>query len=103
MTKNLSYLYADNRRDMILNKSKCFEKYLILNAVSDHSAFAMRHTITYLRSIMSQQGLNHCVILQFQVHKEATDSRIISLNDIVNDFINNENSERAYGHFTGKD
>ena len=76
---------------------------LATNAMSERFVSARQHIKTYLRSTMSQQYLNHCVILQFHVHKEATDSRIISLNDIVNDFINNENSERVYGQFTGKD
>ena len=52
---------------------------LATNAMSERFVSARQHIKTYLRSTMSQQYLNHCVILQFHVHKEATDSRMILL------------------------
>jgi len=42
------------------------------NAVSEHSASALRRVKTYLCSTMHQDRLNHLMILH--VHKEETDN-----------------------------
>ena len=41
------------------------------NAVSQRSASAMRRLKNWLRSTMSQERLNHCMLLS--IHKEKTD------------------------------
>ena len=48
---------------------------------------------------MSQQRLNHCMILH--IHKELTDS--LSLLRCVNQFIYNENRRKNFDKFSAKD
>ena len=52
------------------------------NAVSERSFSAMRRIKTYLRSTMSQERLNHIMILH--IHKELTDT--LDLNYVGNEF-----------------
>ena len=64
------------------------------NAESERSFSAVRRIKTYLRSTMSQQRLNHLMLLH--VHKSYTDD--LSLVDIANDFIaDNEHRKHFFG------
>ena len=64
------------------------------NAESERSFSAVRRIKTYLRSTMSQQRLNHLMLLH--VHKSYTDK--LNLVDIANDFIaDNEHRKRMFG------
>ena len=69
------------------------------SASSERAASAVRRIKTYLRSTMSQQKLNHCMILH--IHKELTDS--LSLLGCANQFIYNENRRKNFGKFSAKD
>ena len=53
------------------------------NAESEISFSAVRRIKTYLRSTMSQQRLNHLMLLH--IHKSLTDD--FNLVDVANDFI----------------
>ena len=53
------------------------------NAASEHSFSAMRLIKSYLRSMMTQERLNHLMTLY--VHKEQTDS--LSLPNVANEFV----------------
>ena len=53
------------------------------NAQSDKSFSAVRCIKTYFRSTMSQQRLNHLMLLH--IHKSLADD--LNLVDVVNDFI----------------
>ena len=53
------------------------------NAESERSFSALRRLKSYLRSTMSQQCLNHLMLLQ--VHKSHIDS--LNLVEVANDFI----------------
>ena len=53
------------------------------NATSEHSFSSLRRIKTYLRSTMTQNRLNHLLLLH--VHKEHTDS--LELKSIINKFI----------------
>ena len=54
------------------------------NAVSQRSASAMRRLKNWFRSTMSQERLNHCMLLS--IHKEKTDE--INLKNVANVFAN---------------
>ena len=69
------------------------------NASSERTASAVCLIKTYLRSTMSQQRLNHCLILH--IHKEFTDS--LSLLGCANELIYNENLRKNFGKFSAKD
>lgn len=66
------------------------------NAVSERGFSAMRRIKSFLRSTMSQQRLNHLMVLS--VHKEKCDK--LKLSEIANDFVSgNENRLNALGYF----
>ena len=66
------------------------------NAVIERSASSMRRIKNWLRSTMSQERLNHCMLLS--VHKEKTDE--INLNNVANVFCEaNEERRRTFGIF----
>ena len=70
------------------------------NAVSERSFSAMRRLYTYLRTNMSQNRLNHTMVLH--VHKEKTDA--LSMVDIANDFVEgSEHRMTLFGKFTHVD
>ena len=76
-------------------------KFILLapatNAVSERSCSALRQTKTWLRTTMSQERLNHCLILH--VHKGLTDD--INLVSLANYFVSaNEPQLRLFGHFS---
>ena len=55
------------------------------NASSERSFSAIRRLKSYLRSTMTQERLNHLMMLH--IHKDITDS--IDLSDVANDFVRN--------------
>lgn len=66
------------------------------NATSERSFSALRRVKTYLHSTMSQDRLNHLMILH--VHKELTDA--LNLKEVANDFVcGSEHRLRIFGKF----
>ena len=66
------------------------------NATSERSFSALRKLKTYLHSSMSQQRLNHLMLLH--VHKERTDA--LDLEEAAGEFIvNSERRQRIFGAF----
>ena len=66
------------------------------NASSEHSFSAMRRVESYLRSTMTQERLNHLMILH--VHKELTDGLILT--NIANEFVSkSERRLQVFGKF----
>ena len=63
----------------------------VTNAVSERSASAMRHLQNWLRSTMSQERLNHRMLLS--IHKEKTDET--NLKNVTNVFCE-ANEERRH-------
>ena len=59
------------------------------NAVSERSATGLRRIKNYLRSAMSQQRLNHLMILH--VHKDKTDE--LDLKSRLNEFVEGMSTE----------
>ena len=53
-----------------------------MNAVNERSASSMNHIKNWLRSTMSRERLNHCMLLS--IHKEKTDER--NLKNVTNVF-----------------
>ena len=72
--------------ELMSQVSKLVKLLLVMpatNAESKRSFSAVRRIKMYLRSTMSQQRLNHLMLLH--VHKSRTDA--LSLVDVANDFI----------------
>ena len=65
------------------------------NAVSERSFSSLRSVKTYLRSTMTQERLNNCMILT--VHKEETDQ--LELLDIAKDFAFSDHRKYIFGSF----
>ena len=53
------------------------------NAFSEKSFSALRHVKSYLRSTMTQERLNHYMLLN--IHKEKVDS--LNLKEVQNEFV----------------
>ena len=67
------------------------------NAVSERSASALRRLKTYLRTTMSQERLNHCIILH--VHKERTDK--LNMANIGDQFVmSSTDRQNRFGQFS---
>ena len=68
----------------------------ITSATSERSFSALKRVLTYLRSTMTEERLNHCLLLH--IHKNVTDT--LDIKEIAKDFINT-NSERLsfFGSF----
>lgn len=70
------------------------------NAVSERSFSALRRLKTYLRSTMTQQRINNCMVLH--VHDDLTD--MLNLIDIANDFVfESEHRASIFGTFVTED
>lgn len=65
------------------------------NAVSERSFSSQGSVKTYLRSTMTQERLNNCMILT--VHKEETDQ--LELSDIAKDFAFSDDRKDIFGSF----
>ena len=64
------------------------------NATAERSFSALRRVKTYLRNRLTQEHLNHFLMLN--VHKSHTDD--IDLNAVINDFVGvNERRVRFFG------
>ena len=71
-----------------------------INVVSERSASAMRRIKNWLRSKMSQEGLNHCMPLS--IHKEKTDE--INPKNVANAFCEaNEERRHSFDIFCDED
>ena len=71
-----------------------------MNVASERSPSAMRHIKNWLRSEMSQEGLNHCMPLS--IHKEKADE--INLKNVANVLCEaNEERRRTFGIFCDED
>ena len=69
-------------------KKFCMQLTLVMqatNATSERSFSALRRVKTYLRTTMSQQRLNHLMLLH--VHKDRTDKLNLNLKTILNVFV----------------
>ncbi len=69
------------------------------NATSERTFSAMRRVKSYLRATMTQERLNHLMVLH--VHKSKTDS--LDLIDVANTFVNSEHRLRLFGKFCESD
>ena len=77
---------SSGQLELMCQVSKLVRLLLVMpatNAESERAFSAVRCIKTYLRSTMSQQRLNHLMLLH--VHKNLTDS--LNLVDVANDFI----------------
>ena len=83
--------------ELMLEVTKLVKLLLVMpatNAGSERSFSALHRLKTYLRSTMSQQRLNHLMLLH--IHKGLTDS--LSLIDVANDFIaGNDHRKQIFG------
>ena len=71
-----------------------------MNATSERSFSVMRRTKTYLNSTMSQERLNHVVLLHY--HKDITDS--LDLVAVTNKFVKLSSQRLSiFGKFTNED
>ena len=99
------YVLSLSSNERLIISEVCVLLRLILvmpstNAVSERSFSALRRIKTYLRSTMSQDRLNHLLVLH--VHKELTDS--LDLITVANDFAaDSEHRLSIFGHFTESD
>lgn len=67
------------------------------NAASERSFSALCRVKSYLRPIMSQERLNHLMLLY--VHKDLTDS--LNLTDIASEFVaQNDHCMQMFGQFS---
>ena len=64
----------------------------ITSATSERSFSALRRVLTYLRSTMTEQRLNHCLLLH--MHKHITDS--LDIKSIAKEFIATSEERRAH-------
>ena len=99
------YILSLSSNERLLISEVCVLLKLILvmpstNAVSERSFSALRRIKNYLRSTMSQERLNHLLLLH--VHKERTDS--LNLITVANDFVaDSEHRLSVFGRFTELD
>ena len=64
------------------------------SATAERSFSTMRRIKTYLRQTMSQQRLNHCMLLH--IHKDRTDR--INMHDVLTSFVEaNDDRVRYFG------
>ena len=82
---------------------KAFKLLLVMpatNAVSEHSFSALRRVKSYLRSTMTQQRLNHLMVLH--IHKDLTDE--LDIVTLANEFVAlREHRSSIFGTFTEAD
>ena len=91
------------QRDLLSDVCTVIKLILVMpatNAVSERSFSALRRVKTYLRATMTQERLNHVMVLH--VHKNLTDK--LNLNDIGNDLVGQSEHRLAlFGSFSEKD
>ena len=90
-------------RQLIGEVSRLLQLYLVLpstNAISERSFSALRRVKNYLRTSMSQERLNHLLLLH--AHKQLTES--MDLIAIANDFVaESEHRFAQFGKFSEAD
>ena len=94
--KNYFLSLSPGQASLLSQVRRLFKLILVMpatNATSERSFSALRRLKNYLRSTMSQERLNHLMILH--THKERTDS--LDLKHVINDFI--AGSEHRSGIF----
>lgn len=75
---------------------KIFLTIPVTTATAERSFSALKRIKMYLRNSMSQERLNHCLILH--VHREKTDD--LSLPEIAQEFVSrNERRISYFGHY----
>ena len=73
---------------------------LVTNAVSQRSFSAQRRLLSYLRTTIKQNRLNHAMLLH--IYKEKTDA--LFMIDIANEFVGySEHRYRKFGRFADID
>ena len=94
---------SSTERELIAQVSTLLQLFLVMpstNAVSERSFSALRRVKTYLRSSMTQERLNHLLLLH--AHKHLTDS--MDLIEIANGFVgSSEHRLSQFGKFTQSD
>ena len=91
---NTQTVYKDMLSE-VHNQLRLFLTIPITTATSERTFSALRHVLPYLRSSMTEQRLNNCLLLY--VHKELTDS--LGLVKIRKDIVNNEERRKHFGMF----
>ena len=90
---------VDKHRDMLSEVHKLLRLYLtipITSSTSERAFSTLRRLLTYLRSTMTEQRLNNCMLLH--IHKDLTDT--IDLCQIAKDFVvAKEERKRYFGNF----
>ena len=64
----------------------------ITSATSERSFSALKRVLTYLKSTMTEERLNHCLLLH--IHKNVTDT--LDIKEIAKDFINTNLERLSY-------
>ena len=86
-------------KSMLSEIHKLLRLYLtipISSSTSERSFSALKRVLTYIRSTMSEQRLNNCMMLH--IHKEITDS--CDMHEIAKEFVSaNSERQRFFGSF----
>ena len=87
-------------QNMLSEVHKLLRLYLtvpITSSTSERAFSTLRRLLTYLRSTMTEQRLNNCMLLH--IHKGLTDN--LDIHDIARDLISfNEERHRYFGPFS---
>ena len=87
-------------RTMLSEVQKLLRLYLtvpITSSTSERAFSTLRRLLTYLRSSMTEQRLNNCMLLH--IHKDLTDDQ--DLHEIAKEFISsNDERHRYFGNFS---
>ena len=88
-----------SQKELLSQVVKVFKLILLApasNAVSERSCSSLKGTKTWLQTTMTQERLDHCLLLH--VHKSLTDN--LTLTSIANEFASRNNSRlRIVGQF----
>ena len=91
------------QREQLSEVCKLFQLLLVMpatNAESERAFSSLRRVKSYLRSTMSQERLNHLMVLH--IHKDRTDS--LNAIDIANDFVSgSDHRQQIFGKFKTSD
>ncbi len=86
-------------RSMLSEVHKLLRLYLtvpITSSTSEKSFSTLRRVLSYLRSTMSEERLNNCMLLH--IHKDITDK--LNLQEVARDFVSlHEERKRHFGTF----
>ena len=91
------------QREQLSEVCKLFQLLLVMpatNAESERAFSSLRRVKSYLRSTMSQERLNHLMVLH--IHKDRTDS--LNAIDIANDFVSgSDHRQQIFSKFKTSD